>query len=225
MNYYFSIYLPYILSTKEEFKDIYTVFAGGDDLFLIGPWNRIIDFASFMNDSFRRYVCSNSIITISAGISINKPGEPVVSFAERGERAVKKSKDNGRDSITLFDESIKWERFKELTDIKEKVEGWLEGKKVNNAMVFRLNTLVSMAKQEKELLKQEEGVSMEEMECLKWHSMFKYSLVRNIGKDLKGEEKEDAIKDVEKSAKWIMDYGGAMKIPLWQVIYNQRKGG
>ncbi|MEK6590853.1 MAG: type III-A CRISPR-associated protein Cas10/Csm1 [Nitrospinota bacterium] len=225
MNYYFSIYVPYILNTKEEFRDIYTVFAGGDDLFLIGPWNRIIEFALFMNDSFKRYVCGNSDITISAGISINKPGEPVVSFAERGERAVKKSKENEKDSITLFDESIKWKEFKELTDIKKEIEGWLEGKKINNAMVFRLNTFVSMAKQEKELSSQKEGTNMEEMECLKWHSMFKYSLVRNIGKDLKGEEKDNAIKEVEKSAKWIEDYGGAMKIPLWQVIYNQRKGG
>lgn len=52
MNHYFAIYLPYLFSIKEEFKHIYTVFAGGDDLFLIGPWNRIIDFALFLNDSF-----------------------------------------------------------------------------------------------------------------------------------------------------------------------------
>ena len=58
-------------------------------------------------------------------------------------------------------------------------------KKINNAMIFRLNTFVSMAKQEKELLNQKEGIDMEEIECLKWHSMFKYNLVRNIGKDLK----------------------------------------
>ena len=35
------------LKNSEEFKDIYTVFAGGDDLFLIGPWNKIVDFAFF----------------------------------------------------------------------------------------------------------------------------------------------------------------------------------
>ncbi len=32
-NNFFSLYVPYILETKQEFKNIYTVFAGGDDLF------------------------------------------------------------------------------------------------------------------------------------------------------------------------------------------------
>ncbi len=222
MNNYFSIFLPYILDTKEEFKNIYTVFGGGDDLFLIGPWNRIIDFASFLNNSFHEYVCGNNQITISSGISINKPGEPVPSIAERAEDALKKSKQNGRDSITLFDEPLKWKDFVELNNIKNTIEEWLDKSFVNNAMLFRLNRFSNMAKQEKELIKMKEGVDMEELECLKWRAKFKYNLVRNIGKDLKGDEKNEAIKEVEKAAIWLNQYGGAMKIPIWQIIYNQR---
>ncbi|HHT9125981.1 MAG TPA: type III-A CRISPR-associated protein Cas10/Csm1 [Candidatus Brocadiia bacterium] len=225
MNYYYSIYLPYALSTEEKFKDIYTVFAGGDDLFMIGPWNRIVDFALFLNDSFREYVCNNSQITISAGISVNKPGEPIPSIAERSEDALKKSKTNKKDSVTLFDEPTKWKEFVDLNKIKETVEGWLRSGTINNAMLFRLNTFAILARQEKELRDIKEGVSMEELECLKWHAMFKYNLVRNIGKHLKGDEKDKTIKEVEKAAEWIKDYGGALKIPIWQVIYNQRKGG
>ncbi|MBI5326741.1 MAG: type III-A CRISPR-associated protein Cas10/Csm1 [Deltaproteobacteria bacterium] len=222
MNNYFSIYLPHLLSKTDEFRNIYTVFAGGDDLFLIGPWNRIIDFAIFLNNSFADYVCGNSQITISAGISINKPGEPVPSISERAEDALKKSKRNERNSITLFDEQVKWHDFKKLDEIKKTISDWLDKKYINNAMLFRLNTFSNMAKQEKELLKIKEGVDMEEMECLKWHAKFKYNLVRNIGKDLKGEEKDKAIKEVERAAEWLIQYGGAMKIPVWQIIYNQR---
>jgi len=225
MNHYFSIYLPFILRTKEEFRNIYTVFAGGDDLFLIGPWNKIIDFALFLNISFNEYVCDNREITISSGISINKPGEPVPSIAERAEDALKKSKGNGRDSITFFDEPLKWKDFVELNNIKNTIEEWMDKSYVNNAMLFRLNTFSSMAKLEKELLKAKEGLDMEEMECLKWHAKFKYNLVRNIGKDLKEEDKNQAIREVEKSADWLIQYAGAMKIPVWQIIYNQRKGG
>ncbi|MBI4378134.1 MAG: type III-A CRISPR-associated protein Cas10/Csm1 [Nitrospinae bacterium] len=225
MNYYFSIYLPYILSKEKRFRDIYTVFAGGDDLFLIGPWNRVIDFALFLNNSFADYVCSNSQITISAGISLNKPGEPIPSLSERAEDALKKSKGNDRDSITLFDEPVKWKDFVELNEILKTIEAWMDKSFVNNAMLFRLNTFSNMSKLEKELLKAKEGLDMEEMECLKWRAKFKYNLVRNIGKDLKGEEKNQAIREVEKSANWLIQYAGAMKIPVWQIIYNQRKGG
>lgn len=223
MNNYFSIYLPHLLGKTDEFRNIYTVFAGGDDLFLIGPWNRIIDFALFLNTSFNEYVCGNREITISSGISINKPGEPIPSISERAEDALKKSKGNGRDSITLFDEQVKWHDFKKLDEIKKTISDWLDKKYINNAMLFRLNTFSNMAKQEKELNK--DIVDMEEMECLKWRAKFKYNLVRNIGKDLKGEDKNQAIREVEKSADWLIQYSGAMKIPVWQIIYNQRKGG
>jgi CRISPR-associated protein Csm1 len=47
-NNFFTVFLPYILKNTKEYKNIYTVFAGGDDLFLIGSWNIIIDFAEFI---------------------------------------------------------------------------------------------------------------------------------------------------------------------------------
>ena len=56
LNYFFSLYLPYLLKNNKKYKNIYTVFAGGDDLFLIGPWNIIIDFSKELNEEFRLYV-------------------------------------------------------------------------------------------------------------------------------------------------------------------------
>jgi len=225
LNAFFTIFLPYTLKTNIKFKDIYTVFAGGDDLFVIGPWNKIIDFASFLKKNFEKYVCTNSAITISVGITINKAGDPVNLLAERCESALQKSKEKGRDSITIFDETVKWEDFEKLESIKYDFEKWLENKFINNAVLFKFNRLIAMAKQEKELMKQKEQIELEDIECLKWHSLFKYNLVRNIGKELKGDEKEKAISEVEKSAEWISKYTGAMKIPLWQIIYSHRRGG
>lgn len=223
INYFFTIYLPHVLSKRKEFKDIYTVFTGGDDLFMIGPWNKIVEFASFLKDSFKKYVCGNKELTISAGISISKPGEPVAIFAERAEEALKRSKENGRDSITLFGETVKWKDFEDMNEIKKSLVNWMDREIINNAMLYRLNSFIHLAKQEKELLKAEEGVDVEEWICLKWRALLKYTLARNVGKELKGEEKVKAISEVEKVAYWLHDYGGAMKIPLWQILYNQRR--
>ena len=222
INNYFTIYLPYILISTDKFRDIYTVFAGGDDLFLIGPWNRVVDLALFINNSFKKYVCENSQITLSSGISIHKPGQPVLSIAETAEDVLKKSKSNDRDSITLFDEPVKWKDFKALDDIKKVINTWMDKKFITNAMLFRLNTFSHMAKLERELLKLKEGIEMEDWECLKWRANFKYTIARNVGRNLKGEGKNNAIKEVEKAAVWIMEYGGGMKIPIWQIIYERR---
>lgn len=228
MNNYFSIFLPYKLKTDERFKNIYTVFAGGDDLLLIGAWNRIIEFAGILNQSFQEYVCKNKQITISAGIALHKPNTPVLTLAETSEHALSVSKSNNKDSITIFGATAKWGEFSELERIKNTIQGWLDSEKINNAMIFRLNEFIEMRRQEEEIkaeIKAGGVVHLEDMECSKWHSRFKYTVVRNIGKGMKGDEKEKAINDVMDAAGWLETHKGTLKIPLWQIIYNRRQGG
>lgn len=222
LNNYFSIFIPYILKNDKRFNDIYTVFSGGDDLFLIGPWNRIIDFASLLNDSFKEYVCQNSHITISAGFSIHKPNEPVLRLAKITEHALIMSKSKGRDSITIFNEAAKWSDFVHFKGITETIEQWLDSDKINNAMLFRLNELIEMRRQERDLLTKSGSIYLEDMECLKWRARLKYTIVRNIGRKLKSDEKQKAINEVMQVAEWLEKYGGALRIPLWWIIYNRR---
>jgi len=225
LNNFFSIFLPHFLKTDNRFQDTYTVFAGGDDLFLLGPWNRIIALTELLNKEFRRYVCNNEDITISAGISVHKPGEPVMTIAESAKHALALSKNKpGKNSITIFGETVTWDDFGKLEEIKDTMQKWLLDETINNAMLFRFNELLEMAKQEKEIIDSKLNVQMEDMECLKWRAKFKYTVVRNIGRHLKGDEKNDAIEEVMKSADWLDTHHGALKIPLWQIIYNQRGG-
>lgn len=220
MNNYFSIFLPYKLKTDDRFKNIYTVFAGGDDLFLIGPWNRIIEFAGTLKEKFTEYVCRNPQITISAGVALHKPSEPVLTFAETSEKALHNSKSNGKDSITAFGVTTKWNRFIKLQEIRQTLEDWLDKEQINNAMLFRLNELIEMKRQEEQL--NNNVVHLEDMECLKWRARLKYTIVRNIGKKLKGEDRQRAIDEVMQIAKWLEEYGGALRIPLWKIIYERR---
>ncbi|MBI4843638.1 MAG: type III-A CRISPR-associated protein Cas10/Csm1 [Nitrospirae bacterium] len=232
MNNYFSIFLPHKLKTDERFINIYTVFAGGDDLFLIGPWNRIIEFAGFLNESFKEYVCRNEQITLSAGFALHKPNDPVLTLAETSEHALSKSKsgknrhsrENGnpeRNNITIYGETVKWHEFTELQKIKDAIHQWLDSEMINNAMIFRLNEFIEMRRLEEEAITGG-NVHLDDMECLKWHSRFKYTVVRNIGKGCKGDDKEQAIEEMMKAAGWLETHKGALKIPLWQIIYNRR---
>lgn len=225
LNNYFSIFLPHKLKTDTSFRDIYTVFAGGDDLFLIGAWNRIIELSKLLNEKFREYVCNNKDITISAGISVHKPGEPIMTIAESAEHALALSKSKNKDikdRITVFGETVTWDEFKKLEGIKDTMQKWSEDKTINNAMLFRFNELLEMAKQEKGIKDSEFNILLEDMECLKWRARFKYTVVRNISRHLEGDKKNEAIEEVLKTAEWLETYGGALKIPLWQIIYNQR---
>jgi Predicted hydrolase of the HD superfamily (permuted catalytic motifs) len=96
LNWFFVLYLPYLLKTDDRFKDVYTVFGGGDDLFLLGPWNRITELVSVLHGTFADYVCHNQEIHFSAGMSLHKPHVPLDKLAKLTEAALKQSK------ITLY---------------------------------------------------------------------------------------------------------------------------
>lgn len=228
LNFFFAVYLPHLLKTDPRFMDVYTVFAGGDDLFLIGPWNRIMDLAHELRERFAEYTCHNEEIHFSAGISLKKPNTPLGKLANDAEDALEKAKDGNPDKgkrgncITVFNETATWKEYVELREIRNRMKEWQEANLINNAMIFRMNAFISMADLAKEILK-EGDVRLEDMECLKWRALFRYSTERNIGRHLKDEAgKKAAREQFGEAAGWLEKYGGRLRIALWDVIYNTR---
>ncbi len=223
LNYYFALYLPHLLMTDKNFKNIYTVFAGGDDLFLIGPWNRIYELSLILNKTFSNYVCRNPEIHFSAGISLYKAHTPLNNIANSAETALEKSKSKGRNRLTMFSQTATWDEAKELENIREKFETWLQNEWLTKSMLHRLNEFISMAAMEKQVLKKKH-VFKDDMNCLKWRALFCYFAERNIGKKIEEKERRKEIVDelTTYMVKWLEEYEGRLKIPLWNVLYNHR---
>ena len=87
-------------------KRMAIVYAGGDDVFAVGAWDDIIDWAIELREAFGRYTCNK--LTFSAGISLLPEKFPVWQMAERTgylEELAKNHKENGKitkDAVTLF---------------------------------------------------------------------------------------------------------------------------
>lgn len=221
MNNFFAVFLPSLL--QKEYPDTYTLFAGGDDLFLIGPWRQMFDLARRLREDFSRYACNNPQVTFSAGISLHKPGEPVHAIAETAETALRQAKDYGRNRVTLFGMTVTWDELKLLAEVKDTMQKWLKSEVINTAMLYRLNELVEMAEKETLIKNASRGVLLEDMECLKWRSRLKYSVIRTAAKNLKGEERDHAVREMlQAMEQWLSVYRGACRIPLWQIIYERR---
>ncbi|MEG4943258.1 type III-A CRISPR-associated protein Cas10/Csm1 [Microcoleus sp. F4-D5] len=105
--------------TEEERKNLLFIYAGGDDLFVSGAWNEIVEFAFDTYQSFREYTGWNQDITISGGISINDIKYPLYQAANRCGDAEEASKGNGRDSLGLFGEVFKWEEWVNIATLVE----------------------------------------------------------------------------------------------------------
>lgn len=223
MNSFFSLYLPNLLATDPRFRNIYTVFAGGDDLFLIGPWNRIVDFADVLEEEFRRFACKNPRITISAGITVSKPGIAVPAFADRAEEALEESKHGGRNRVTLFGETVPWDLFRQLLQHRDRLERWQGNGIIGKAFLYQLNELVALARREKELVGPRKTIDFSDMSCLAWRSRLHYTIARNVGKGLEKDSRLNAVEEVVKTVPvWVNDHDTKLRIALWQVLYNQR---
>lgn len=130
---FFSGYIDMLLDTDKKYRDIYCVFSGGDDLFLIGPWNVICDLAVKINRDFHHYTGGNSNLTLSAAISLFQPKTHISYMAEQSEKALKTVKDGssaiypgrpGRNGISCLNVSFTWDDFQKEWERAKDISAW-----------------------------------------------------------------------------------------------------
>jgi len=130
------------------FKDsILIVYSGGDDLFILGKWDAVLEFAKEVHDKFTEYRNSVDLLmdksitlTISGGMVINDPKFPVAKAAQMAGEMEDRAKYNGRDSFCLFGMPIKWGN--EMDFVKEQTNWLFENvyinKFFNRSVLFKL---------------------------------------------------------------------------------------
>jgi CRISPR-associated protein Csm1 len=155
---------------SSEFKNCYTVFSGGDDLFLVGPWNEILLLAEKLNADFARFT-GNPHITMSAGVAIVKPDYPVARAAQLVEDALKRSKDSqGKNSITILGTTLKWDVWPRVKREWQFLEPLVQD--VPSAFLYNLLTFADMWR------RYDNGRG--DVLGLRYHPLLTYSVSRNL---------------------------------------------
>jgi len=220
-NYFFSSLINHLIKT--QFKKIYTVYTGGDDMLLIGPWEQILEFSLEMQNKFREYIAQNPNITISAGISLFKPHSQVKLAAEIAEENLEKSKSQGKDRLTVFGTTVNWGNIKNLIDYKNFLNNEFKNKdsRINSAFLYRLLKYQTMF-----IAAEDEG----KIENLRFHSL----LTRDVKRNIEIKDKEGNIKNQQIIYKLIPLYAigenqnkelmRSLKIPVFWTLYKNRGG-
>jgi CRISPR-associated protein Csm1 len=230
---FFSGWMYRILKDTDEYREIYTVYSGGDDLVLVGPWERIINFARRLNQEFTRFTCNNENITLSAGIAVVHPKHPISDAVDEADTYLEKSKNAGKNRITFFDTTIKWSELDPLLAYKDTLNKGHRyfGDILTTQFIHRLLTYHQM------YLDSKNG----NLAKLIFHSHMYYDVRRNLKQrisDLKDKKKLNA-KDKQR-LKWFEDnilrimlklYQTSvdaelmenLKIPVYWTLYKNRK--
>ncbi|MDG4550442.1 MAG: type III-A CRISPR-associated protein Cas10/Csm1 [Candidatus Contendobacter sp.] len=234
LNAFFAVYLPALCQSQSEFRNTYTVFAGGDDFFLIGPWHSQIQLAARMRREFARYVAGNPGITFSAGLTMTKPGLPIRALGELAEDALEHAKDHETDplltpalknAVCCFGQTVGWSIFAELLKGRDELERLAHDLKLSTGYLYGLLRLIDMAENLRSGRTDQRGKREKRMENALWHSRFVYRtrrlLERQKGMDEAARRRwQQEIAAIIASG--IERFAGAYRIALFAYLYQQR---
>lgn len=210
MNAFFAIWLPAVCAT--EFRNTYTVFAGGDDFFLIGPWHSTQKLAVRMASEFKTYVAENPGITFSAGLVMTKPGQPIHTLATQAEEALSAAKGSDKNALVLFNERVRWPDWGGVQAAQDQLERVRDSYDLSTSYVYGLMHLVDLA------------YDKSNSEHAMWRSRFAYRTRRYLVDKLPHDARPAAQKDLAEQLgeKGIAQLGRQFRIPLFNHFYRQR---
>lgn len=148
LDSFFSIHIP--REMKARFPHTYVIFAGGDDLLLVGAWSEILELARFIESEFKNFI-KNKNLSISFGIALAKPTAPISYLTnvceELLERAKSYEKDGvKKDAITLFGETARWSEYRRVFDAVTCELSNLADDEISTAFLYRLLEICDMRK-------------------------------------------------------------------------------
>ena len=218
VNAFFAVHLPYLCRT--EFRNTYTVFAGGDDFFLIGPWTHQMALSARLRADFHRYVSGNDKISFSAGLAMTKPGLPVRRLEAMAEHSLDKAKGfrrttgGAKNAVACFDRTIDWSDYRKLLKARERLQELATG--MSHGYVYGLLHLVDLA----------ENVDSHPENAI-WRSRFYYRTSRAL-EGIRGLDRGERRRRLEYLAAEIVQggierFGGDYRIALFGHLYRTRR--
>lgn len=215
LNNFFAVYLPALCA--EKFPDTYTVFAGGDDFFLIGPWGQILDLAAHMRESFACYVARNPDIHFSAGFCLAKPGLPVRALATGAESALERAKSAGKNRIACFAQVAPWEKFEHWRSQAERLDDLAEKHELSSGYVYNLLRFADM----RESLRPIAGKSIP-LDNAVWRALFCDRTHRFLA-GRPAANRDAAAADLLPLAAEIDEQGASFRVPVSIHLYRHRR--
>ncbi len=151
LDWFFSGYLNTI---REEFKDdVNILYSGGDDVFAVGKWDKVILFAREVREAFRKFVGRDDI-SISAGVAIVADNYPIAKAAQLAGDAESYAKDFSggkglpkKNAINMFGENLSWSgEFDYVQELKKRFVDLIENAGMPRSILHRIMVLCGKMK-------------------------------------------------------------------------------
>ena len=139
LRLFFEAWLPNAGRGDPELADkLYVQYAGGDDLFVVGSWDALPEFAWKVRNEFREFACHNPHVTLSGGVVLAPEKYPLYQAAQDASRAEHRAKDYTRpasragrgrkkDAFCFLGQTVGWEDMGKVRTLAHQLEQWCGG--------------------------------------------------------------------------------------------------
>jgi CRISPR-associated protein Csm1 len=200
-------------------RSIYTLFAGGDDLFLIGHYRDIVETYQFILTSFPNYT-RNPEFHLSSAIYLFKPSTPIHLIAQFAEEELERAKGAGKDRVAIFQQLYTNREFLELIEYQNwfhNLYTLLRGIGSGSRFFYNLYPLLEMA------AKMKRGEEL--LESSRWLYLYHYS-VEKLLQEFRGgtpELREELRGELGRLRQEIERWDLRLLLPLNLFLYSIRK--
>ena len=217
LAFFFGGLVPKFIDRNPEWRGKGTVvYAGGDDLFVLGAWDMAPEIACFIQERFARFCCRNPVFSMSGGLVLTGGKFPIYKSADMAGQAEQKAKNNKtffkrvsgparevrKKSFTFLDTSMHWDEFAALKERKERLMVLLAEPSIRPLLTRLQAVAVSWYKSKQRLEPHAAKLPMpqirQQLLAEKWRWQMIYSLTRFGG------SKEEINPEIESLQRFIL---------------------
>lgn len=133
--------------------ECYLLYGGGDDLFVVGEWRKVIELAAEIQSQFKKWAAQRKgDWSLSAGVAIVKAKYPIIEGAQESGEEEEKAKTHEcagslKNSISLMGTPLNWDKeFEPVKDLKDKmVKMLLDSESLPKSFLNKVMMLASKA--------------------------------------------------------------------------------
>lgn len=144
LSEFFEKKLTALQASAEYSEYLNIIYAGGDDMFVVGRWDKVINFAYGVRNAFIQHVNKKNV-SISGGIAIVDPKFPISKAAELSgdaETAAKEFHNNEKNAFNFFGQSVSWNKeFEYINNFKQEMVDLCEKEQMPRSILHKLITL------------------------------------------------------------------------------------
>jgi CRISPR-associated protein Csm1 len=157
LDYFFKGYLNIIWESNPVFKEnTYILYAGGDDLFIVGKWNVLADFAQAIYKEFKAWTCHNPQMGLSGGMAIVGGKFPIAKGAALSQDEEKNAKSHlyqntEKNAFSMMGHAMNWDmEYPLVLELKNRLLEQVEtNKELPKALLSKISAFAEQARTQK----------------------------------------------------------------------------